>query len=735
MGALTPPILLTAGSLHKLAPSTAGVNKSFTIDSTGSAWEMRKTFTSEAVNVLDYFAFNNNTNASLTTTAIQAAIGYAVSSGIWKVYFPPGIYLINWDTITVPAGVEFFGVKDKTIFYPNGDPAGAGYLFNSTSANNASTYLTRIASIGAYFHDFIISWNSGSNPTKGAMIKLDDSTGQHLKAIVRNVTILGSWIGIEAHNCIFSNISENFIYESRKAGIRYYQDGNVDFGDHKIYDNFLWSEAPGGHASDYSAILWNSGSGFDIRGNKIGEHCYGVYINLNVTETASPAFNGTGGTIGYNYFDQQGASGGGGSSGRAIVFDSLYGKGGSGTSNARNVMISTVVTGNIFANAGAVEVIGGSGAFSLFRIYGNQFWETIIKISGYLVSSSIAPNNFYTSNLAKAVVVSDLSHITNISAWPNYEEGFSSASDLIQPLYVDTVNSRLGINGAASWPLEVFGLSGRSILGVTSTANSQNAGVYFGAKDGSGTTRNGGLFFTNAGSGASTNLGLTADGSNFQIQAGANNSVSFFGTSFATQQANTTGTRAALQAYGLIAAGGTIPDYTLAEQTKLAGIATGATVGATTPLFDHYTNAGNTTTTETDLYSDTTAASALSANGYKIEAEYGGSFVSSATATREIKLYFGGTAIFDTGALTLSLSSAWTCYATLIRVSSTVVRYMISFATEGAALSAYTAVGELTGLTLSSTNVLKITGQAAGVGAATNDIVATLGNVYKVANA
>lgn len=149
------------------------------------------------------------------------------------------------------------------------------------------------------------------------------------------------------------------------------------------------------------------------------------------------------------------------------------------------------------------------------------------------------------------------------------------------------------------------------------------------------------------------------------------------------------------------------------------------------PLFDHYANAGNTHTdgTEDDLYSDTTAAGQLAANGEKLEAEYGGVFVSSATATRQIKIYFGGTAIFDTGALTLSLSSAWTIYVTIQRVSSSVIRYMISMTTEGAALAAYTAVGELTGLTLSGTNVLKITAIATGVGAAADDIVAKLSHI------
>lgn len=146
-------------------------------------------------------------------------------------------------------------------------------------------------------------------------------------------------------------------------------------------------------------------------------------------------------------------------------------------------------------------------------------------------------------------------------------------------------------------------------------------------------------------------------------------------------------------------------------------------------IFDHFADAGNTGTGEDDLYSDTVPAGQLANNGEKIDAEYGGIFVSSATATREIKFYFGGTMIFDTGALTLSLSAAWTAYVTIIRESSSVVRCMVSLQTEGAALAAYTAYTRVTGLTLANTQVLKITGEAAGVGAATNDIVAKLGTV------
>jgi hypothetical protein len=65
----------------------------------------------------------------------------------------------------------------------------------------------------------------------------------------------------------------------------------------------------------------------------------------------------------------------------------------------------------------------------------------------------------------------------------------------------------------------------------------------------------------------------------------------------------------------------------------------------------------------------------------------------------------------------------------LVRVSSTVVRYSVKLNTTGASASVYAAVGELTGLTLSNGNILKITGTAGGVGAATDDIVAMLGTV------
>lgn len=160
-----------------------------------------------------------------------------------------------------------------------------------------------------------------------------------------------------------------------------------------------------------------------------------------------------------------------------------------------------------------------------------------------------------------------------------------------------------------------------------------------------------------------------------------------------------------------------------------AGTSVGNIAKAGGAIFDHYADVGNGTTVETDLYSDTILANTFAADGDKISADYGGIFVSSATATRQIRVYFAGTLILDSGALSISVSASWSVSLLLIRVSATVVRYTVTLQTSGASLAVYNAVGELTALTLSNSNILKITGQAGGVGAATNDIVAKMGSV------
>lgn len=147
----------------------------------------------------------------------------------------------------------------------------------------------------------------------------------------------------------------------------------------------------------------------------------------------------------------------------------------------------------------------------------------------------------------------------------------------------------------------------------------------------------------------------------------------------------------------------------------------------------HTVNTGNVTTTETDLFTDTLIAGLFAETGDTMIADYAGTTVTHATATRRIRVYFGGTVIFDTTALTTVGGSNWHIRVVCVRSASTTVKCSVTFlGTNYASVVAnYQAV---TGLTLSNTQIIKITGQAAAAGAATNDIIATFGvlNFYPV---
>lgn len=150
---------------------------------------------------------------------------------------------------------------------------------------------------------------------------------------------------------------------------------------------------------------------------------------------------------------------------------------------------------------------------------------------------------------------------------------------------------------------------------------------------------------------------------------------------------------------------------------------------ASQPLRDFISNVGSVSTSETDLYTYTTVAGRLAADGEKITATLAGSFVGSGTATKQLKVYFAGQVIFDSGTLTISTAGDWEVNVLLTRTSATTTRSTVKVNTPGASTASYTKYTSLTGLTLSGTNILKITGTAAGVGAATNDIVAELGAI------
>jgi hypothetical protein len=177
-------------------------------------------------------------------------------------------------------------------------------------------------------------------------------------------------------------------------------------------------------------------------------------------------------------------------------------------------------------------------------------------------------------------------------------------------------------------------------------------------------------------------------------------------------------------------------DNTKQLQFQLSGIPTATTRILTIsedvtlvnePIFDYYANV-SVGGAETDIFTDTLTASKLGSNGDKIFASYSGNFVTVGTELTQLKVYFGGTAIWDSTAIAPATgTTSWRVFVEIIRVSGTKIRYSVSLNTTSALGFVYETCGELTGLTLSNTNVLKITGTSSGVGSGAGDIVGVMG--------
>lgn len=147
-------------------------------------------------------------------------------------------------------------------------------------------------------------------------------------------------------------------------------------------------------------------------------------------------------------------------------------------------------------------------------------------------------------------------------------------------------------------------------------------------------------------------------------------------------------------------------------------------------LFSYYADANNGTTLETDLYSSTLAVNTFNQDGDTVVARYGGVFAGDATSTQRLRAYFGGTLILDSGATGFGVGTFhWSLSIVLIRASSTIVRASATLNTSFASLSAYATSTKVTGLILSNTQILKITGTAAGATGGSNQVTAFQGDV------
>lgn len=141
------------------------------------------------------------------------------------------------------------------------------------------------------------------------------------------------------------------------------------------------------------------------------------------------------------------------------------------------------------------------------------------------------------------------------------------------------------------------------------------------------------------------------------------------------------------------------------------------------------TTAGNSGTTETDLYSFSVPANTLRKNGESVDFWFGGSLLEHATATRQLRVKFGATTIYDSTAQTNTTNYEFSLRGMIIRVSNTsqkCITFLNSTQAQLFTFTDYSTAAE----TLSSAIILKLTGQAGGVGAATDDIKFEMGKIF-----
>jgi hypothetical protein len=161
---------------------------------------------------------------------------------------------------------------------------------------------------------------------------------------------------------------------------------------------------------------------------------------------------------------------------------------------------------------------------------------------------------------------------------------------------------------------------------------------------------------------------------------------------------------------------------------KLSVGTTQSKVGGT--IDQKFTSTGTpASSAETDLHSFTTVASSLGADGDGFTFTAAGTFAGNASATSTLRFYFGGTQIFTSGSLTVAAAGSWRAEVMVIRDSSTSVRCSTVFITANAVTTPLTTQTDVTGLTLSNSQILKATGQGGGASPAVNDIVYKMGRM------
>lgn len=137
----------------------------------------------------------------------------------------------------------------------------------------------------------------------------------------------------------------------------------------------------------------------------------------------------------------------------------------------------------------------------------------------------------------------------------------------------------------------------------------------------------------------------------------------------------------------------------------------------------------NTSTTETDLYTYTMPANTMTITDDEIEFTGFGNFT-DASATADMKLYFAGTVVFDTGALGLAGgANAYSWKLVVKRTGTTTATAHGILSTRSGTSITSEGFLDLTSQDFTTTNIIKITGTAGGGTGGTGDIIGKSGKI------
>lgn len=166
----------------------------------------------------------------------------------------------------------------------------------------------------------------------------------------------------------------------------------------------------------------------------------------------------------------------------------------------------------------------------------------------------------------------------------------------------------------------------------------------------------------------------------------------------------------------------------------------GGTVGTTNPsnvalwktISKSQTDTGTATGAEADLFTDTLTAAALGANSDAIEVKYAGGVLATGGTTKRVRVYFGGTVVWDSTALVIAGAGFWSVEVLVQRTSASVVNIYAQGVVSGPATSVSfpQLVKSVTGLTLANAQIIKVTGQSAGGSPAANDVVGSTKQLF-----